>query len=30
VKVGGASASTGILGLSGNSLKGTIGGRLVG
>jgi pimeloyl-ACP methyl ester carboxylesterase len=30
VKVGGASASTGILGLSRNSLKGTLGGRLVG
>jgi pimeloyl-ACP methyl ester carboxylesterase len=30
VKVSGASASTGILGLSGNSVKGTLGGRLVG
>jgi pimeloyl-ACP methyl ester carboxylesterase len=30
VKVGGASAATGILGLSGNSLKGSLGGRLVG
>jgi pimeloyl-ACP methyl ester carboxylesterase len=30
VKVSGASASSGILGLSGNSLKGTLGGRLVG
>lgn len=30
VKVSGASASIGILGLSGSSLKGTLGGRLVG
>ncbi len=30
LKVSGESASTGILGLSGNSLKGTLGGRLVG
>jgi pimeloyl-ACP methyl ester carboxylesterase len=30
VKVGGTSAATGILGLSGNSLKGSLGGRLVG
>jgi pimeloyl-ACP methyl ester carboxylesterase len=30
VRVGGASAATGILGLSGNSLKGSLGGRLVG
>jgi pimeloyl-ACP methyl ester carboxylesterase len=30
VRVGGAAAAHGILGLSGNSLKGTLGGRLVG
>ena len=28
--VGGASAATGILGLNGTSLRGTLGGRLVG
>jgi hypothetical protein len=30
VRVGGAAAAHGILGLSGNSLKGSLGGRLVG
>jgi pimeloyl-ACP methyl ester carboxylesterase len=30
VTVGGAAASTGVLGLSGNSLRGTLGGRIVG